>query len=134
MTDSNCDSLQLNFLSGQLNQLDKEVQVIPNFSISPWYADIVYVLQNLQPPIRLSKTRARSMKLKDAKLCILNQYLYRKYPGGVLLNCLLGNEAQQIEKYFNEGDCGEHHSWKVTANKILRLGFYWPSLFSYVYK
>ena len=44
MTDSNCDSLQLNFLSGQLNQLDTEVQVMPDFSISPWYVDIVYVL------------------------------------------------------------------------------------------
>ena len=27
-----------------------------------------------------------------------------------------------------------HHSWKVTTNKILRAGFYWPSLFSDVYK
>ena len=44
MIESNCDSLQLNFLSGQLNQLDTEVQVMPYFSISPWYADIVYVL------------------------------------------------------------------------------------------
>ena len=37
MTDSNYDSLQLNFLSGQLNQLDTEVQVMPDFSISPWH-------------------------------------------------------------------------------------------------
>ena len=78
MTDSNCDSLKLNFLSCQLNQLDTEVQVMPDFSISPWYADIVYVLQNLQPPTGLSKTRARSVKLKAAKFCILNQYLYWK--------------------------------------------------------
>ena len=93
MTDSNCDSLQLNFLSGQLNQLDIEGQVMPNFSISPWYADIVYVLQNLQPPTGLSKTRARSVKLKATKFCILNQYLYLKDPCGVLLNFLLENEA-----------------------------------------
>ena len=44
MTDSNCDSLQLNFLTGQLNQLDTEVQVMPDFFVSPWYVDIVYVL------------------------------------------------------------------------------------------
>ena len=74
------------------------------------------------------------MKLKAAKFCILNQYLYWKDPGGVLLIFLWENEAQQIAKNFHEGDCGGHHLWKVTANKILRAGFYWPSLFSYVYK
>lgn len=26
-----------------------------------------------------------------------------------------------------------HHFWKATANKILKQGYYWPSLFSYVY-
>ena len=134
MTYSNCDSLQLIFLSGQLNQLDTEVQVMPDFYISPWYADIVYVLQNLQPPTGLSKTRARSMKPKATKFCILNQYLYWKDHGGVLLNCLLENEAQQITKEFHDGYCGGHYSSKVTVNKILRAGFYWPSLFSDVYK
>ena len=52
----------------------------------------------------------------------------------MLLKCLLENEAQQIEKDFHEGDCGGHHSWKVTTNKILREIFYWPTLFSDVYK
>ena len=70
------------------------MQVMPDFSISPWYADIVYVLQNLQRPIGLSKTRARSVKPKAAKFCIINQHLYWKDTGGVLLNCLLENEAQ----------------------------------------
>ena len=105
-----------------------------DFTTSSWYSDIVHVLQNLQAPTRLSKTRARSVKLKAAKFCILNQYLYWKDPGGVLLNFLLENEAQQMVNKFHKGDCGGHHSWKVTTNKILRAGFYWPSLFSNVYK
>ena len=76
LTDSNCEALQLNFLSSQSNQLDTGVEVMIDFSTSPWYSDIVHVLQNLQAPARLSKTRSRSMKLKAAKFCILNQYLY----------------------------------------------------------
>ena len=63
------------------------------FPTYPWYSDIVHVLQNLQAPTGLSKTRARSLKLKSAKFCIIKQYLYWKDPGGVLLNCLLENEA-----------------------------------------
>ena len=86
--------------------------------------DIVYVLQNLQPPARLRKTRARSVKLKAAKFCILNQYIYWKDPWGVLLNCLLENESQHITKDFHEGYFGGHHLWKVTANKNFRVRFY----------
>ena len=63
------------------------------FVASPWYSNIVHVLRNLQAPARLSKSRARLVKLKAAKFCIINRYLYWKDPGGVLLSCLLENEA-----------------------------------------
>ena len=77
------------FLSHQSNQLDTEIEVMVDFVASPWYSDIVYVLQNLQAPEGLSKSRARAVKLNFAKFCIINKYLYWKDPGGVLLNCLL---------------------------------------------
>ena len=134
MTNSNCDSLQLNFLTSHSFQLEEKAQVIPSFSTSPWYSDIIYVLQNVQARAGLSKTRARSIKLKSAKFFILNEYLYWKDPRGVRLNCLLEDEAQQIMEEFHIGDCGGHHSWKVTMNMIFRAGFYWPTLFSDVYK
>ena len=95
-----------------------------DFSISLWYSDIVNVLQNLEAPAGLIKTRARSIKLKSAKFCILNQYLYWKYPGGILLNFLLDNEAKKTMKEFHKGDYGGNHSWKVKVNNILRVGFY----------
>ena len=93
MTDLNCESLQLNFLSNHSNQLYSGLQVITDFTLSPWYNDIVYVLQNLQVPPRLSDTRARSMNLKETKLCIIYQYLYWKDIGGILMNFLMENES-----------------------------------------
>ena len=104
MTNSNYDSLQLNLLTSHLNQLDIEVHVIPDFSISPWYSNIVYVPQNVHAPAELRKTRAQSIKLKSTKFCILNKYLYWKDLGSVLLNFILGNEAQQNIKEFHKGD------------------------------
>ena len=56
-----------------------------DFTTSPWYSDIVHVLQNLQALAGLNKTRVRSVKLKAAKFYILNQYLYWKDPGGCYL-------------------------------------------------
>ena len=81
-----------------------------DFSTSPWYVDIIFVLQNLQPPARIIKTKARSVKLKAVKFCIIEQYLYCKDLGGIQLNCLMENEAQHMTKEFHEGCCVGHHS------------------------
>ena len=35
---------------------------------------------------------------------------------------------------MHKGACGGHLYWKSTTNKILRVGYYWPTLFSDVYK
>lgn len=55
--------------------------------------------------------------------------LYWKDPGGIMLDCV--NEAQILEiiTEFHRGICSGHQAWKATAYKILRAGFYWPSLF-----
>eukprot|EP00253_Pinus_taeda_P016956 PITA_16956 len=90
------------------------------FALSPWYSDIIYVLKNLSPPPDMTRNKARTLKLKDAKFCILNSALYWKDLGGVLLNCLVEKEAKQVMEDCHQGDCGGHLFWKSTANKILR--------------
>jgi hypothetical protein len=47
---------------------------------------------------------------------------------------LLEEEMKMAIKEFHKGDCGGHHYWNTNAHKILRAGFYWPSIFFYVYK
>lgn len=37
-------------------------------------------------------------------------------------------------KYFHKGDCGGHFYWKTTANKVLRVSYYWHTLFVDFYK
>lgn len=136
MAQSNCEVLGVNFFalcSENVAQVE-ERQVHPDFIASSWYKDIIYVLKKLQAPPELSKTKARSVKLKAAKLCIIDEYLYWKDPGGVLLNCLLGEEAKEKMKEFHKGDCGGHLYWKTTTHKILRAGFYWATLFLDTYK
>ena len=97
---------------------------------SPRYRDIIYILQNLQAPPELSKTKARSVRLKSSKFCIINSYLYWKDRGGILLNCLSEEEAKKKIKEFHSEDCGGHLYWKTTNHKILRAGFYWAILFA----
>lgn len=64
----------------------------------------------------------------------MNNALYWKDPSGFLFNCLVEEEAKHVMEEFHKGDCGGHLFWKTTANKILRVGYYWPAIFVDVYK
>eukprot|EP00253_Pinus_taeda_P007895 PITA_07895 len=136
MAESNLHSLDINLIAAMSDENEEglSIKVSKMFVLSPWYSDIIYVLQNLSPPPGMTRNKSRTLKLKAAKFCILNSALYWKDPGGVLLNCLVEEEAKQVMEDFHEGDCGGHLFWKTKANKILRAGYDWPILFADVYK
>jgi hypothetical protein len=75
-------------------QEEMTMQVSREFVDFPWYANIIYVLKNLQAPPGVSKTKAIFLKIKVVNLCILDKSLYWKDPGGMLLSCLLENDAK----------------------------------------
>ena len=108
--------------------------VSEDFLASPWYKDVIYVLKKLQAPPELTGTKARSVKLKSSRYVIINGFLYWKDLGGILLNRLLETEVREKIDEFHKKDCGGHLYWKTTTYKILRAGFYWPTLFTDVYK
>ena len=60
--------------------------------------------------------------------------MFWKDPGGILLRCLDKPEIEEVISESHEGACGGHKYWKATTYKILRAGYYWPSLFSDVYQ
>ena len=99
-----------------------------------WYAHIVQFILYLQCPEHLDKKAARSLKLKTTKYCLIEQQLFWKDPGGILLRCLDKPEIEEVISESHEGACGGHKYWKETTYKILRAGYYWPSLFYDVYQ
>ena len=46
-----------------------------------------------------------------------------------LLKCVYEIESKNILSDMHEGVCGEHYMAKTTAHKVLRVGFWWPTLF-----
>ena len=96
MAESNFHALDINLIAtmSEVDEDDSLVQVSEIFIHSPWYSDIVYVLQNLSPPLRMAKNKSRTLKLKATKYCIMNNALYWKDPRGMLLNCLVEEEAK----------------------------------------
>ena len=83
----------------------------------------------------MTNSKARFVKLKYLRYYIIDKNLYWKDTGGILiLNFLLEEEAKKVIGEFHKGDCGGHHYWKAIANKILIVGYYWPTVFKDVYK
>jgi len=96
MTPSNYDVLGINFIAVLSENSKEEIvsQVSHKFLEYPWYVDIIYVLRNLQAPPQLSKTKSRFLKLKATKFCILDDCLYWKDLGRILLSFLLEEEVK----------------------------------------
>eukprot|EP00253_Pinus_taeda_P018662 PITA_18662 len=68
--------------------------------------------------------------MKASKFCVMEENLLWKNHEGILLNYLVESEVNKVMEEFHAGDCGGHLYWKSTVNKILRAGYYWPTIFS----
>jgi hypothetical protein len=87
-------------------------------------------MQELWPPDNLQRNKEKALKLKAVRYCLIDQVLYWKDPLGFLLKCVDPQEDDRIMVEFHDSLCGRHHFWKTTAYKILRAGYYWPTVFT----
>ena len=55
--------------------------------------------------------------MKASKFCILNNALFWKNREGILLSCLIKDEADKVLKEFHAGDYGGHLYWKSMQTK-----------------
>jgi hypothetical protein len=99
-----------------------------------WYSDIIYFLSNLTCPSHLIGHKRRDLRLKASKYCIIQDDLGWKNLNGVILRCVdeLESKIRLVDSH-SRFYCG-HFAAKTTAHKILRAGYYWSTIFSYVHK
>ncbi|KAL0448282.1 UNVERIFIED_CONTAM: hypothetical protein Slati_1384600 [Sesamum latifolium] len=73
---------------------------------------------------------AKRLKLEKraARFVILNGELYKKTHQGPLLKCLDKEESEYVMNEIHEGSCVNHAGGKLLANKIVRRGYFWPTL------
>ena len=60
---------------------------------------------------------------------IIDGVLFRKNYDGVFLRCLEQEDASKGVKELHDGPAGGHFLGDTTAHKIIRVGYYWPTLF-----
>ena len=91
-----------------------------------WYEDIVtYIREGSLPD---DKKEARKVVQKAARYSIISGCLYKRSYSGPYLKCVERAESIDILREIHGGECGNHTGGRSTAQKILRNGYYWPSL------
>jgi hypothetical protein len=99
-----------------------------------WYGDILIYLQNLKFPTSASRDEHRQIRHQAKNYLILNDTLYRRGVDCILHRCLTHEEAVIVLNDCHIGACGDQLSGLATTQKILRAGYFWPTLMKYCIK
>jgi hypothetical protein len=114
LAESNCKALGVSFINTFSGTQQAELpsqcsQDGLSLTECAWYHDILYFLQELKPSDGMGKSKARALKLKAIRYCLIEQVLYWRDPLGMLLRCLSPPEAQKVMLDFHRGLYGGNH-------------------------
>ncbi|MCI35350.1 hypothetical protein A2U01_0056571, partial [Trifolium medium] len=68
------------------------------------------------------------MKKLAAWYTMVGDKLYKRGFYALMLLCVSEVEARRIMEEIHGGSCGSHIGTRSLAGKVMRAGFYWPSL------
>ncbi|XP_074323147.1 uncharacterized protein LOC141660084 [Apium graveolens] len=71
---------------------------------------------------------ARKLSVRALRYSLIEGLLYKRSFVIPYLKCLRPLEAEETLKKSHEGICGQHLGGRALAHKIIRLGFYWPTM------
>ncbi|XP_076927272.1 uncharacterized protein LOC143590788 [Bidens hawaiensis] len=91
-----------------------------------WMTPILRYLQEGIVPE--DKQGARSLRIRALQYEIIYGALYRRSYLGPLLKCIDYGEAEYVIREIHEGICGMHMGAKMVAARVMRAGYYWPTM------
>ncbi|GKV40125.1 hypothetical protein SLEP1_g47794 [Rubroshorea leprosula] len=74
------------------------------------------------------QSAAKVIKRRAAHFTVLDNQLYKRAASMPLLRCLTPYEAEYALRKVHEGVCGTHIDGRTLARKLLRHGYYWPTM------
>ena len=91
-----------------------------------WMTPLVnYLKRGILPE---GQEEAKRLKTLASKYTMREEFLYKRGYSVPLLRCLRDSEAKKVLHEVHEGLCGNHSAGNSLAHKILRLGYFWPTL------
>ena len=74
------------------------------------------------------KDEARKLRVRSARYVLLSDALYKRGFSQPYLRCLSPNEVNYVLRGVHEGACGNHSRAKSLIHKVVRAGYYWPTI------
>ena len=71
---------------------------------------------------------AKKIKKRAARFTILNDTLYKRGFSMPYLKCVDEDEAKYILEEIHEGVCGDHAGPRYLVSKVIRIGYFWPTM------
>ncbi|XP_020963591.1 uncharacterized protein LOC107646053 [Arachis ipaensis] len=71
---------------------------------------------------------AKALRREAAKYSTIQGQLFKKGLSQPLLKCLHPDQTDYVLREVHEGCCGHHIGGKALARKLIRAGYYWPSM------
>ena len=129
------DALAKEALTNQPMDEFDEVQYIPSIDIPEvlqvqnegnWITLIISYLKDGNLPEE--KDEARKLRVRSTRYVLLNDVLYKRDFSQPYLKCFSPDEANYVLREVHEGACGNHSGARSLIHKVVRAGYYWPTI------
>ena len=104
----------------------EEFQTFPVHTHLGWTDPILSFLRDGRLPP--NPEEAKKIQKRVARFTVLNDELYKRGFSQPYLRCIEEDEARYVLKEVHEGICGDHMGQKSLMRKIMRAGYFWPTM------
>jgi len=107
--------------------LEKEAMTIsPTGTTDTWITPYqCYVIDGLLPS---EPTEAKAVKRNSGKYTVIDGKLFRHGYAHLALICISWNQCTRVVTELHEGICESHIGGRALALKVIRAGYYWPTM------
>ena len=103
-----------------------DVEVAPVESEPSWMEPIWdYIIDGRLPDDLKEATKIRT---RSARFTNHKGSLYKRGFFTPILKCITGKDTEYVLREVHEGICGNHIGARALAGKVLRQGYYWPTI------
>ena len=74
------------------------------------------------------KEAARKLKVRVARFILIKDVLYNRGFSCPYLRCLGNEEVDYVMREVHEGICRNHSGSRSLVHKLMRAGYYWPTM------
>ncbi|XP_065619331.1 uncharacterized protein LOC136063218 [Quercus suber] len=112
-----------------------EIQYMPSIDLleilqiegeENWMTPIISYLKDGR--LLEGKNKARKLRVKSVRYVLMDEVLYKRGFSQPYPRCLAPDEVNYILREVYEGVCGNHSGARSLVHKVIRVGYYWPTI------